>query len=146
MTPCCLSIFCSMQCIWIWKQKISLIWATDFSPTLFCFSIKTFSKFWPDCFSCSCLEKKGRLTTQFVIWQAISTIHQWEMWREVDQCPGSCKLWQKSRLSLLQATHWKQWMYQLSLRLKNPREVPKVKKKKNPGFQTEYHCINKKIE
>ena len=52
------SIFCSMQCIWIWKQKISLIWATDFSPTLFCFSIKTFSKFWPDCFSCSCLEKK----------------------------------------------------------------------------------------
>ena len=45
-----------------WKQKVSLIWATDFSPTLFCFNVQTFSKFLLDCFSCSCFEKKDNNT------------------------------------------------------------------------------------
>ena len=45
MIPCCLSIFFPMPCTWIWKQKVSLIWATDFFLKLFCFSIRTISKF-----------------------------------------------------------------------------------------------------
>ena len=50
------------NCVGCWKQKVSLIWATDFSPTLFCFSVQTFSKFLLDCFSGSCLEKKDNNT------------------------------------------------------------------------------------
>ena len=44
------------------KKLVWYIWATDFSPTLFCFNVQTFSKFLLDCFSCSCLEKKDNNT------------------------------------------------------------------------------------
>ena len=33
------------------------------------------------------LRKKA--TKQFFIWQAINTIHQWEIWWEIDKCSGS---------------------------------------------------------
>ena len=105
--------FFSMPCTWIWKLKVSLIWATDFPPTLFCFGRRTFSKFLPDCCSHSCLEKKDN--NKICHLKTINTIHQWEIWWEVDQYPGSCKLWQKPLLFLLQATYWKQQMSQLSM-------------------------------
>ena len=44
--------------------------------------------------------QKKRTTTQFFILQAVNTIHQWEMWWEFHQCPGSCRLWQKFQLLL----------------------------------------------
>ena len=59
MTPCGLSIFSSMPCTWIWKQKVTLIWATDFSPPLFCFSIRTLQNF-ARLFLLFMLRKKGQ--------------------------------------------------------------------------------------
>ena len=58
---------------------------------------------------------RKKRTTQFFIWKVINTIYQWEIWWEVDECPSSCKLWQKPQLFLLQATYWKKWTSQLSL-------------------------------
>ena len=66
-----------------WKQKVSLILATDFSPTLFCFSIKTFSKLLLDCFSCSFLEKKDINT----ICHLTSTQHNPPMWNMMTSWP-----------------------------------------------------------
>ena len=46
-------------------ESKKLVWYEllhDFSPTLFCFSVQTFSKFLLDCFSGSCLEKKDNNT------------------------------------------------------------------------------------
>ena len=66
-----------------WEQKVSLIWATDFSPTLFCFSIQTFLKLLLDCFSCSFLEKKDINT----ICHLTSTQHNPPMWNMMRSWP-----------------------------------------------------------
>ena len=121
-----------MPCSWIWKQKVSLIWATDFNPALLCFSIKTFSTFVPDCFACYHAHK--RTTAQFVIWDAINIFPWWEIWWEVDWCLELCKQWQNPQLFLLQATYWKRQTSQSSLRLNDLRTIPKFSK--NHGFQT----------
>ena len=121
--PLCISL---MPCTWIWKQKVSLIiqsnWLFPYTVLLqnFCQTVSLVHA------------QKKRTTTQFVIWQAINTIHQWEMWCEVDQCPGSCKLWQKLQLFCF-TSHLQ--MSQLSLRLNNLRTVLKFVQK--PGFQME---------
>ena len=90
------------------------------------------------------LRKKG-MTTQFVIWQGINTIHQWEKWWEVYQYPGSCKLQclaERSYLlkAMLVTSHLLKAMnktsFQSSLRLHNLRMVLKLLQ--NHGFQTEY--------
>ena len=70
-----------------------------------------------------------RTTAQFVIWQAINTIHWWEIWWEVDRCLESSKKWQNPQLFLLQATYWKLQTSQSSLRLSDLRTVPKFSKK-----------------
>ena len=75
-----------------------------------------------------------RTTAQFVIWQAINTIHWWEIWWEVDRCLESSKKWQNPQLFLLQVTYWKRQTSQSSLRLNDLRTVPKFSK--NHGFQT----------
>ena len=108
------------NCVGCWKQKVSLIWATYFSPTLFCFSVQIFSKFLLDCFSGSCLEKKDNLS-----FDKQSTQSTNEKWWESDHHPGSYKLWQKPQLFLLQAAYWKQQTSQSSLRLNNLRMVLK---------------------
>ena len=70
-----------------------------------------------------------RTTAQFVTWQAINTIHWWEIWWEVDRCLESSKKWQNPQLFLLQATYWKRQTSQSSLRLSDLRTVPKFSKK-----------------
>lgn len=52
------------------KGQFWLTWATDFSPTLLCFSIRTFQNF-SQTVGLVHAQKK-RTTTQFVIWQAIN--------------------------------------------------------------------------
>ena len=67
-------------------------------PSIVLLQYKNIFKILPDRFSCS--YSKKRATTQFFILQAVNTIHQWEMWWEFHQCPGSCRLWQKFQLLL----------------------------------------------
>ena len=49
-----------MLCIWIWKQKFSLIWAIDFSPELFLLQDKNIFKILAGLFLLSMLRKKGQ--------------------------------------------------------------------------------------
>ena len=112
------------------KGQFWLIWATDFSPTLLCFSIRTFQNFSQTV--CLVHAQKKRTTTQFVIWQAINIKFGNEKNDEKEyQFPGSHKLWQKP-----QATYWKQWTSQSSLRLNNLKTVLKLLQ--DPAFQMEY--------
>ena len=128
MTPCCLSYN-----IFLYVMHLNLK-ATDFSPKLFCFSIRTFSKIFPNCFSCSCLGKERQHNLSFDK-QSTQPTKREKCW-EVYQCQGSFKLWQKPQLFLLQGTYWKQKTSQSSLRLNNLRTVLSILQ--NPGFQTEY--------